>query len=169
MTEKSEIAAAYIAGFFDGEGCVYIARTKHKERPNPSYVLFAEVSNTNHQPLEFIKNFAGYGSIYLAHPHTIDRNPCYRWMCGAYKACDFLRQIYQYLQIKKPEVELAFEFQAFKDRYVLRGRPYSAGSLARCHEYYKEMRRLKGNPHIEQYLEQIVDVEADPQGKFNFL
>jgi len=138
-----KISVAYIAGFFDGEGCVYVERDNRPERANPFYVLVVQVDNSDRRPLKFIKNFFGFGSIWLAHAHTPKRNPGYRWLCKSNNAFNFLKVIYPYLQCKKEQAELAIDFQLFKNRYIVPGQRQSLGSLARCEDYYKQIRTLK--------------------------
>lgn len=53
--------AAYIAGFFDGEGSVGISKISSRgirgKRVNPNYVLHVKISNSDKQVLEWIARY----------------------------------------------------------------------------------------------------------------
>ncbi len=102
--------AAYIAGFFDGEGCVIL----HKMHINdsvrtPNYGLRIYLSNTFPGIVEWIQMKVGYGHIYnRKRPGNWKR--VYEWCINGRRADDFLKQIYPFLKIKRLQVEVAFEY-----------------------------------------------------------
>ena len=97
---------AYIAGFFDGEGCVEISRNHH--RANPQLFLRIIVSNTYKPIIDWL--YAIYGGTTHFRKQQANWRSCWHWRISARKAEIFLRDIYPYSKIKKEQIKLAFEF-----------------------------------------------------------
>lgn len=55
---------SYIAGFFDGEGNLYIARSRSFKNGNVSHYITIRIYQDNIDVLEQIKQFLGFGQIY---------------------------------------------------------------------------------------------------------
>lgn len=95
---------AYIAGFFDGEGCIGVYR-------NGRYYnafLRIEIANVDRTSLQFVKSILG-GSI-IDKPPTSERcKMCYRWKLGGTLAAEALEKLLPYLIIKKERAILGIE------------------------------------------------------------
>lgn len=123
---SSEVA--YTAGFFDGEGCVSIAR--YLKRGRPYHTLAIIFTNTDFHVLEWLhRRWGGY----LTRP-VIRSNP--RWRpyrslrFSAGPARPLLQAMLPYLIVKKSEVEIALQFiEAKSDNR--RGRQRDPAALAR--------------------------------------
>lgn len=108
----------YLAGLFDGEGCVLVGKTHRRRRAYPSgsvrreydeYTLVANLSNSNHPVLDAIKESYG-GQIY---PMKSRRNkPMWAWVITRKAAAGFLHRLWPYLRIKWYEVWLALNYAA---------------------------------------------------------
>ena len=98
---------AYTAGFFDGEGCVNIAR--YLKRGRPYHCLAIIFTNTDFQVLDWLhQRWGGY----LTKP-TQDsprHRPVRNLRFSAGPALPLLRAMLPYLIIKKSQVEIALEF-----------------------------------------------------------
>ena len=100
MTEESTITdLAYIAGLFDGEGCITIGQN-----------LRASVSNTKKPCLEFVQAIFG-GSLY--EKNRLGRVALYDLYFSGYDAVRMLNAILPYLIVKHQQAELAILFQSF--------------------------------------------------------
>ncbi len=106
----TEIELAYIAGFFDGEGCVNLkvfTKTSGKQKGQICSEMTIEVSNNDFSVLKFI-NERFNGRITkrydLKHPHTLRME--------SKKAVHFLQNIYPYLITKKEQARIGIEFQS---------------------------------------------------------
>jgi len=91
---------AYLAGFFDGEGCITLAPSQTDGKWNKTFILRVQLASTNEWAIQAVK-FACGGVV------SIDRQQgnhklAYRWVITANKARVFLEQILPYLKIKKP-------------------------------------------------------------------
>jgi hypothetical protein len=107
-----ESKIVYLAGLFDGEGCVYLRfRDRHRIRKSEDkiyqwhskyYELQVTITNKNMGCLEFCQNIFG-GRIYN---QKNKGNLTYsRWMVEGKKAILFLTAILPYVIIKKPQIE----------------------------------------------------------------
>ncbi|SRR5258708_4687996 len=106
----------YMAGFFDGEGYVYLQKVNR----NHAYSLWVVVSNTNQEPLRLMKERWG-GHLAYVKRHNLIQRDIYRLFISTNNAIRFLEEVLPYLIIKKPQAELALEFDIhvkdFKRRY----------------------------------------------------
>jgi hypothetical protein len=101
----NEADLAWVAGFFDGEGCVMVRKYNAPKRSQyPQYQVLVNVAQKNPAVLYWIAdNFGGSVSVSGQTAH---------WQASSVIACNFLRQILPYLKIKGPQAVLALEFQA---------------------------------------------------------
>lgn len=108
MNNIPEPTKAWIAGFFDGEGCINIGRQFPGNRVTPRFILNVRVSNTAQQSVEILRKTFG-GRVY---PLARRRNevPCFQWYIYGKKAVEFLHAIYPCLVIKKEQAQMALEF-----------------------------------------------------------
>ena len=108
---------AYTAGFFDGEGCVSIAR--YLKRGRPYHTLAIIFTNTDFRALGWLQERWG-GNIFK--PTQLDgrRRPYGHLRFSAGPARPLLQAMLPYLIIKKSQVEIALEF--IESRSVNRGR-----------------------------------------------
>ncbi len=117
MPIKGKLALAYVAGIVDGEGCICITtgkRVDHK-RGYTTY-LKVDVSNTNEWLIRWLK--LSYGGYIGKRRAKALWKISWRWEIHHQKAADFLELILPYLQIKRPQAELAIFFQRAKRRGV---------------------------------------------------
>ena len=96
---------AYIAGFFDGEGSIFISKSKKQ------YYLGITISNTNLSVLESIQRVMG-GEISKSPDNRENRLQLFRLRLYSSEAKKFLERLLPYLKIKKEQARLAIEFQS---------------------------------------------------------
>lgn len=92
-----DVKRAYIAGLFNGEGCVTV---------NPTNQLFITITNTNRDVLQFVANALNAGYIDKK-PVQKNQSPCYFWRCHSRHAAKVLEKLLPYLIIKKQHALLA--------------------------------------------------------------
>lgn len=141
----------YIAGFFDGEGCVGIQKRYEPERKgqNLRYRMYVQITVSTPNVLQKIhKEFGGYfykGCM----QYVVSKNPRQIWVLkwGGRKAADFLRVILPFLILKKKEAQLAIKFQEHLDNYWKPGMSMKLGlkreELKYRRKNYLKMRSLK--------------------------
>ena len=107
---------AYIAGLFDGEGCVLISKTMIEGYKYVRYFMYVSITNQDKRPLEEIKKIFG-GIVYFikGNPNKKTWGCAYRWQVANGKAMRFLKVIIPWLIIKKKEAELGILFQECRE------------------------------------------------------
>lgn len=98
--------AAYIAGFFDGEGSVILFKKRQ------TIQLVCSVTNTHRGVLEWLAETTGVGGVMVGHAATDKWRATWVWHCYFDAAKSFLEQIRPYLVIKGEQADLAFETHA---------------------------------------------------------
>lgn len=105
MTETDK---AYIAGFFDGEGCVgYYNAIKSNKKCNPAYHASVSISNTDPRVIRWIGDIVGVGRYNIIRFKDGKRRVAYQWQLG--KRSDviaFLVTIRPYLKVKGDQVDV---------------------------------------------------------------
>ena len=94
---------AYVAGIVDGEGCIYL---EHNSK-GKSFQLSVSVGSTDAWICEWLK-FAFGGCTYEMKTKNM---PMRKWEIRTKQAGQFLESILPYLRLKKPQAELAIQFQ----------------------------------------------------------
>jgi hypothetical protein len=98
------LSKEWLAGFFDGEGCVYLQASFRRNRKLPRFSLQVCITQNDQNILEKIKSEYG-GQVYK---HSGKR--CYRWRVVSVSALKFLEVMLPYVLIKKEQVVLAIQF-----------------------------------------------------------
>ena len=118
---------AYIAGFFDGEGCV---RIKHANQGGNSYYVIAHITNTNKEMLDKVEKLFG-GNTRIQEKGR--NKKVYNWYITSSEAVDFLRVLSPFLIEKLEQAKLAIYFHEKKEGM----------SAVMKQRYYKTMMRMK--------------------------
>lgn len=106
----------YIAGFFDGEGCIGIYyRKKTKDRFHLRTQL-TQNKNKNIEILmnELIKRFGGN----LSEQITLSGKIKYNWQLNSDLAVKFLKDIYPYLILKKEQAIISINWQEQRPKRI---------------------------------------------------
>lgn len=118
----SEKEIIYIAGLFDGEGCVNIYKidtdyTRNKEkRKVPKWVLSTTIYNCHYETIKWLyDSFGGYLQTRNRNPKTWRTN--YAWKLTANSSMEFLKRVLPYLKIKQKQAQVAIKFQANQSRF----------------------------------------------------
>lgn len=122
----SSAEAAYLAGFFDGEGTISIIKARRPENvAGFRYQALMSISNTNQAVLEQIRDFCGNGRLVRSyntrHPN---HKPGYLLRFTANQVRHLLPQLVPFLRIKRAQAESVLEFLALQTPGVNR-QPYS--------------------------------------------
>jgi hypothetical protein len=99
--QMTEIKAAWLAGFFDGEGCVRWSRRKVLRS------VSLTLTNTNEAVMQKVMMVTGTGKITEKQPKSSKHSLCYTWQCYGDNAQSLLRQMLPELVIKREAAEVA--------------------------------------------------------------
>ena len=120
---------AYMAGIFDGEGCICIGKHQKKKTWNPTYSLKVNLVMCNpYIPNLFCFTFGGIVYERKRHERHLSE---WNWQLNSAKAIPFLTVLLPYLKLKRDEARLAIEFQKNKkNTHTSRGNPYKPEQVA---------------------------------------
>ena len=105
MDEKA-LELAYLAGFFDGEGSIYIVRGATKG----TFRLQIGVYNIDPRPLLSLQKAFG-GSVISLNRGKAKWRPYYQWIAIANKAEATITALLPYLKVKEEQAKLALTFR----------------------------------------------------------
>ena len=108
----SEVDAAYIAGLFDGEGCItykqYMRKRPHNKKPYPTWQIRLEIAMTDKSILIWVNEMLGVGTVgekRYKTKYTKGWKKQWRWRCShrdAFKVCCLL---FPYAHVKLGEIQ----------------------------------------------------------------
>jgi hypothetical protein len=116
---SEELFLAWVAGFFDGEGCVIVEHSKSPDSTRGWRTsLHATLTQTSLPCLELVQSKLG-GTIKVSDNRTADTRRWavqYTWSVRNQNAIEFLRKILPYSIVKKEQIELAVTYPMFDSR-----------------------------------------------------
>ena len=104
---------AYMAGYFDGEGCIIICRSTRRQKTQTiqSHELRLAIGSTDPRVIyEFQAAFGGRVQFYEAGGKR--KCPVYQWHIWSRTATQVIEAMYPYLITKKSDADIALAFQA---------------------------------------------------------
>ena len=104
---------AYLAGIFDGEGCIVIHDRQWITKTGIKRIGFYPeicVASTNEWIIQQLK-FAFGGNVYLRKKGTTRAQPIWAWQTTSKKATSCLKALLPYLRLKRRQAELAIEME----------------------------------------------------------
>jgi hypothetical protein len=120
--------SAYLAGLFDGEGCIIIYARKTyaslKGKTTPHHLLIT-LTNTHEGLMKWLhQTYGGYVWAYKRpNPATPNRSRSWKWSAMSNQAAFLLKAMLPYLIIKHEQALVALEFQTslFEYKRQIRG------------------------------------------------
>ena len=136
--KKNELI--YLAGLFDGEGNVYIAKGGCRNTPTKKYWLRLTITNTNKKILAYIKKYFGGQLFNNGNFKKSHHKLCWFWVLSCNQAKEFLEKIYPYLRIKKKVVGVAIDFQK---------------NMKRCNGYIVDKKELNRRIYYREKIKKL--------------
>lgn len=106
---------AYVAGFLDGDGSIYISQHTRNVNDEKGYRLVVSFSNTSKIPLDEIQRILGQGMFSAVERPDIRHKTKLEVKYNNKDALSKLEVLLPFLVLKKRQAELAFEFMAAKE------------------------------------------------------
>ena len=136
--QKDAFSRDYVAGFFDGEGCIIVGRSRPPfRRRNIRYQLAVSLANKHRACLLWLKETFG-GTVGAPHTSGVSY-----WQLNGNKALVFLQWISSALVVKRPQAELAMEFQITKTTH----HPLTSEELAFREHFFVALQEEKKAIH----------------------
>ena len=146
MTELPSIE--YLAGIFDGEGCIALNKLKPKGYTRPGLQLKIDISMTHQKTVENFKD--RWGGSYAEYSRSRGKD-YFRWNIHAKLALPFLEEIEPHLRIKNEQALIGIEFQRIRNAR-LASRKTDEEFEAEW-KLYERMKRLNARWGTEYYNE----------------
>lgn len=148
ISKLTETQKAYLAGFFDGEGCIHIGTYPpgiySASTISPFHQLSVTLGNTNRTILEHICTLLSAGNIQSSKGKNSKTRMYYQWRIYGTKAMEFLELLKPYFILKKEEAVLAIEFQSGKRNPPGGHKPLSPEIIQKRTELAERLKLLKG-------------------------
>jgi intein/homing endonuclease len=157
MNELTEEEKAYLAGFFDGEGCVFIGHHQVPGAVSPQYYLAVIFAQSNYEILKSWRDRIGIGRVYKA-KKQLHHKIAWAWRVSDRQGATLLKWLLPYLRIKRQEAEIGIEFQETK--YPQDSHRITPQPVIDLREYYRQL--LLAMKH-EQQIELPGMVESTRQ------
>lgn len=136
----AEVEIAYLAGLFDGEGCLIVRPRRRLASGNRAISYHLEIGMTDARPLEWAKEATGKGCLY----HSRNKNPKWsdrhRWVASSKDAAVIIGWLLPHLKVKREQAVLFLELDGLKSQYR-RGHQHN---FQRQYEIMDEIASLKG-------------------------
>ncbi len=147
MEPGSHDELVYLAGFFDGEGCVSIGRaTDPRAAYGARHQLLVQVAQTSRFPLDRCLRRWG-GSIFEVKVDLTKCKPLWHWRLFRKEATiSFCRDVRPYLLLKQAQVDLCIQFHALVRQKYSKWTTMPKEVWDERERLYHECRRLKLRP-----------------------
>ncbi len=106
-TKMNETDAAYIAGLFDGEGCIsykqYNRKRKNNKKAYPTWQIRLEMAMTDKSVLVWVNEVLGVGTVgekRYKTPYTVGWKKQWRWRCSHRDAFYVCCLLFPYAHVK---------------------------------------------------------------------
>lgn len=138
----TETEKAYLAGLFDGEGCVgYYKRGSHKGVPYHSASV--HICMTDSRPVKWVMEKVGHGNISFS-IKSGNRHNVYSWQLSHQSHVrEFLLAIRPYLLLKADQVDLLFGLWTIEDELPKGHYSVSPSVVSRREELFLKMKQIK--------------------------
>ena len=155
MTEKD---VAYLAGFFDGEGCVGYYNANPNPEGTPYFHVSINISNTDPRPILWMQKLLGFGKAKSANVSG-KRRQAYQWQIS--KRSDvktFLELVRPYLIVKAEQADVILALFEMEKDYTGKHGSVTPEVTARRREAAAKVKALKR----EFFAEGVETEQAGP-------
>ena len=108
----SDTNIAYIAGLFDGEGCVsykqYMRKSPHNKKAYPTWSIRMEIAMTDKSILKWVHEVLGVGTVNPKRyktKYTVGWKKQWRWRCQHREAYYVARLLWPYAHVKLDKIQ----------------------------------------------------------------
>ena len=124
----TETDVAYIAGLFDGEGCItykqYMRKRKHQKKAYPTWSIRMEMAMTDESVLRWVHEVLGVGTVVLKPRKGLRKDGTkylmqYKWRCTFRDAYQVARLFWPYAHVKMEGIQKIIDH--YGDHKVMNG------------------------------------------------
>lgn len=141
----NKLYLAYIAGIFDGEGCITITKTYRKDLRTDHWasvqLTWVDIPKQREVSEQLKKNFEGYLAFFK--PKNTPSRPIVFWRLQSKKAARFIKLLLPYLKVKKRHAEIIIRYSELQGDNRKRGARWETPeALKEKGELLKEIQTL---------------------------
>ena len=125
----TDTEAAYIAGLFDGEGCVsykqYMRQSPHNKKPYPTWQIKLEIAMTEKSILVWLCEVLGVGTVTekkYKTKYALGWKKQWRWGCSHRDAFMVCCLMFPYAHIKLGKIQKIIDHYGKKKLKVMNGK-----------------------------------------------
>lgn len=146
----SEIDRAYLAGIFDGEGCVGYYKRPNSTRCKYSYVATVLIAQSDPRLMTWLMDKIGFGTVYKKLAPKA-RRMGYMWETNRRDhVIEFLETIQPYLLVKADQVDILLTHLRLEGAAPMRKGTVTPEIVAAREETRVELKRLKNTYVISE-------------------
>jgi hypothetical protein len=134
-----ELSAQYLAGLFDGEGCIGVYK---RTSPRKDYTFKLTISNNYVPILNKIKSDWA-GSIFID-------DKCPAWYCSHTKAKEFINFIIPFSIIKTEQLNLSLQYFYLKEIYKYKSATSVLDKFENISRQLKEQKEIANNGYRQK-------------------
>lgn len=113
MIGHKPINLYYIAGFFDGEGCITAFKRHTESKGHGQYRCVINITNTNKYLLQLIADYLHCGKVY-EHSVSLNRKPCFTLHFSAMESYRVLNLLVPFLVEKYNQAQTALDYLEYR-------------------------------------------------------
>lgn len=149
--KRSLINLDYLAGFFDGEGSIFITKINNKKSGNVWYRLCASCGNSDRRPIDMLRKFNPRlkSFIYIS-GRKKSYKPCYQWLATGNTALRFLKIIESRLIVKRKQAKVGIEFQEWRNGLGNTGIKRTKEVIKKIESYRQKIKNLNFAKNSQQ-------------------
>ena len=141
MTERD---AAYLAGFFDGEGCIGYYNANPDPEGTPYYHVSVNIVNTDPRPINWIRELLGFGRAKAVNFADNKRRTAYQWQISKRSEVKtFLDIVRSHLIVKAEQADILLALFELEKGYIKKPGSVSAEVLKHRQEAAVRIKALK--------------------------
>lgn len=103
QSKQTPEVLAYLAGLFDGEGCVSTTSHRYKDREYPTYTLI--FAQNDRMLCDLFVQTLGVGNVYARPPRRPGHKIHHTWRANNYDAVIAARKLAPYLRLKRSKAQ----------------------------------------------------------------
>jgi hypothetical protein len=139
----TEVEAAYIAGLFDGEGCIsykqYMRKRTNNKKAYPTWQIRLEMAMTDKSVLLWVREVLGVGTVgekRYKTPYAVGWKKQWRWRCTHRDAFYVCCAIWPFVHVKMEGVQKIIEHYSERKLKVMNNKVVNL-------EEYKQLMSLE--------------------------
>ncbi len=148
----------YLAGLFDGEGCIQIVSRASADDSRSYHTLRLRIAMTDFYTIEKVYDMTGMGYLFV--PKILPGNkPVLVWTVDGSQAEQILKKLQPHLNAKQEEAEVALAFAKAYRRGTTRVKKY----INKLHELKKRFLWPKAADLVVKLTERFAEMEVDEE------